>query len=229
MTIRIHGRQRIIPRFGSIDKGVFSRFGTIGICGYNRATSMHAFTDENTLGICCALSQDQMTADQPLTISLDQLRALRTRAHCLAPRRPRRALVDVVKSVCGINAQLYSAMALSLRARVEGLTIEDIGTCRVKDKSIVRTWCMRGTMHLLATDDIDWLLAAITPGEILSGWRWLERRARLNHKRARVILHAACETLKTRGAMTRPELMSALAARYGAGAKTAALRISQSG
>ncbi len=160
-------------------------------------------------------------------ISVNELRTLRLRAQRLAPRWPRHALVDAVQAICGVNAQLPSAMALSLRARVEGLTLEDIETSRVKDRSVVRTWCMRGTMHLLAAEDVDWLLSAIPPAEIQGGWRWLDKRGGLERPRAAKVLDAAYETLKAKGPMTRSELMAALADRFGPQVKSAAAGVVQ--
>lgn len=161
------------------------------------------------------------------TISPRELRAWRMKAQCLAPRLPRHALLEVVQAVCGVNAQLPSAMALSLRARVEGLTLADIETCRLKDRRVVRTWCMRGTMHLLAAEDVDWLLSAIPPAEIQSGWRWLEKRGGLERRRAQTVLDAAYETLKAKGPLTRPALMAALAAKYGEKIRVAAAGLVQ--
>ena len=127
-----------------------------------------------------------MKTEKPARITLDELRALRMRAQRLAPRLPRKALVDVVRRLCGVNAQLYSAMALSLRARVENLSIEDVESNRVMDRVVVRTWCMRGTMHLLAADDVDWLLSAVAPSEVRGSW--------LEHERAEQVLDAAHST-----------------------------------
>jgi hypothetical protein len=160
-------------------------------------------------------------------ISLGELRALRMRAQCLAPRLPQTALVDVVKAVCGVNAQLLSAMALSLRARVEDLSIDDVETSRVKDRALVRTWCMRGTMHLLAADDVDWLLSAIAPTVIRGGWRWLEKRAGLERERAEKVLEEAYKTLKANGPMTRRELMAAVAEKHEPEVKAAAAGVVQ--
>ncbi len=161
------------------------------------------------------------------TSALNELRALRMKAQCLAPRLPRHSLVDVVQALCGVNAQLPSAMALSLRARVEGLTLEDIETSRVKDRTVVRTWCMRGTMHLLAAEDLDWLLSAIAPAEIRSGWRWLDKRGGLERPRAEKVLDAAYKTLKAKGPMTRSDLMAALADEFGPQVKSAAAGVVQ--
>ena len=165
--------------------------------------------------------QQPSRSDMPLAssakqISLSELRALRMRAQCLAPRLPRKALVEVVRTLCGVQAQLPSAMALALRARVKDLSIEDIETSRVEDRALVRTWCMRGSMHLLAAEDVDWLLSAITPAVLRSGWRWLEKRGGLERERASTILDEAHKTLQENGPMTRRDLMTAVAKRHGA-------------
>ncbi len=160
--------------------------------------------------------------NKPRDISLNELRSLRRRAQCLAPRRPPHALVEVVQALCGVNAQLPSAMALSLRARVQDLTLQDIETCRARERALVRTWCMRGTMHLLAADDIDWLLSAVPPTQIGSGWRWLDKRGGLKGERTQKILDAAYRILKAKGPMTRRALMDALAEMYGEPVKQAA-------
>lgn len=135
--------------------------------------------------------------------------------------------MDVVKAVCGVNAQLLSAMALSLRARVEGLTFEDIEVARVKDRTLVRTWCMRGTMHLLAADDMEWLLSTIAPVVMRGGWRWLEKRGGLERAHAGKVLEDAYKILKAKGPMTRRELMAAVAEKHGPGVKSAAAGVVQ--
>jgi DNA glycosylase AlkZ-like len=168
-----------------------------------------------------------METAQSTRITLNELRALRMRAQCLAPRLPRKGLVNVVKRLSGVNAQLYSAMALSLRARIQNLSIEDVETSRVTDRAVVRTWCMRGTMHLLAADDIDRLLSAVSPAEIRGGWRWLEKRGGLEHPRAERVLDAAYRTLKANGAMTRRALMDAVAYKVGLDVSRAAAGVVQ--
>ena len=151
----------------------------------------------------------------PGRVSLAGLRALRLRAQGLAPRLPRRSLLRAVQAVVGVNAQLVSAMALSLRARVEGLTWEALETSRVERRAMVRTWCMRGTLHLLAADELDGLLSAISPGAIRGAWRWLDKRAGLKGERARLVLDTAYQVLKRDGPLTRRELMAAVSAELG--------------
>jgi uncharacterized protein YcaQ len=148
-------------------------------------------------------------------LSLAELRALRLRAQCLAPRLSRRSLLRAVRAVVGVNAQLVSAMALSLWARVEGLTWEALETSRVERRALVRTWCMRGTLHLMAADELDGLLSAISPGAIRGAWRWLDKRAGLKGERARLVLDTAYQVLKRDGPLTRRKLMAAASAEVG--------------
>jgi Winged helix DNA-binding domain len=97
-----------------------------------------------------------------LVLSPAELRAARPRAQGLVPRLPSpRSLLAAVRSIVGVNAQPVSAMALPLRARVAGLTWEALETSRVQRRALVRTWCMRGTLHLLPAEDLDELLSAI--------------------------------------------------------------------
>src|SRR5689334_17788953 len=96
-------------------------------------------------------------------LTTDQLRALRMRAQGLAPRAKRSALVDVVRAVVGVQAQLTPAMMLALRARVEGVEMEDIHAAIDDARSVVRTWSMRGTLHLSAAEDIRWLIGVLGP------------------------------------------------------------------
>ncbi len=148
-------------------------------------------------------------------LSLPALRALRLRAQGLAPRWPRRALLAAVQAVVGVNAQLVSAMALSLRARVEGLTWEAVEASRVTRRALVRTWCMRGTLHLLPADDLAELLSAVPPAAVRHAWRWLEVRAGLPGQRARRVVESAYQVLRRDGPLPRRDLMAAVSAEVG--------------
>jgi Winged helix DNA-binding domain len=60
--------------------------------------------------------------------------------------------------VCGVQAQNTRAAALALRCRVRGLTRYDVDRGR-----LVRTWTVRGTVHLIAESDRAWLHAVCAP------------------------------------------------------------------
>jgi len=74
------------------------------------------------------------------------------KAQCLGSELGRDKLTDVVKTVCGIQAQDPRAAALSIRPRARTLDAEALAS-ELHDE-VVRTWSMRGTLHLIATEDL---------------------------------------------------------------------------
>jgi hypothetical protein len=100
-------------------------------------------------------------------VSDNAVRAARMRSQRLDGRAA--AVAELVRHLCGIQAQEPRAGALSIRARTEGVTAGDVERALVEERSIVRTWAMRGTIHFVAAEDVHWLhdlLAALwLPGE----------------------------------------------------------------
>lgn len=119
-------------------------------------------------------------------------------------------VAQVVKAVCGIQAQEPGAAALSIRARSLELVAADIERARVQERSVVRTWGQRGTFHLLASEDLPWLLPLFGPVFIAASRR---RRAELGldediYERSIRVMH---DILASRGPLTRAELVEHLA------------------
>src|SRR6266511_3800110 len=107
-----------------------------------------------------------------IMLSDEQARLLRLRSQRLDRRgRPAPGAVGTVHQLCGVHAQLPSASALTLRPRTTGLAAADVERARVDERALVRTWCMRGTFHLIASDDAAWLLALLGPVLIAKGGR----------------------------------------------------------
>ncbi|MEP7294261.1 MAG: crosslink repair DNA glycosylase YcaQ family protein, partial [Chloroflexota bacterium] len=102
-------------------------------------------------------------------LSAEEARALRLRAQGLQPQYPREKLVEAVGAVVGIQAQLASAMQLALRARINGLTLKDVNEAVGESRSLVRSWLMRGTLHLIPSDDLYWINALLSPTLIVKG------------------------------------------------------------
>jgi hypothetical protein len=63
----------------------------------------------------------------------------------------------VLRAIAGAQAQEPRAGRLQLRARSRGLTAAGVERARVEERSILRTWVMRMTTHLIPTDDFGWL------------------------------------------------------------------------
>ena len=82
-----------------------------------------------------------------------QLGAWRMTRHHLADRAPRAALLDVVSDICGLHAQLMSSAELTAWARVADLEAGAVATALGDDRSLVKSWAMRGTLHLLRSSE----------------------------------------------------------------------------
>ncbi|MFL5735658.1 MAG: winged helix DNA-binding domain-containing protein [Chloroflexia bacterium] len=80
--------------------------------------------------------------------------------HGLQPRVKRRDFVEAATRTGGIQAQLMSAAELAIWARVDGLTRDDMQSALWRDRTLVKTWAMRGTLHLLAAHELPLYAAA---------------------------------------------------------------------
>ncbi len=87
--------------------------------------------------------------------------ALRLRRQHLMDPAPRDALLDVVRSLVGVQAQVLSSAELALGTRVAGLTRAAIADALWRERSLVKTWAMRGTLHLVAAHELPELVAAL--------------------------------------------------------------------
>src|SRR5437868_2965640 len=107
------------------------------------------------------------------SLSNDHVRFLRLRAQRLAlPLSDRiTSVAHVVKELCGIQAQEVPAAALAVRVRSVGLVAANVEHARVQERSVVRTWGPRGTLHLLAAEDLGWLLPLFGPIFVAGGRR----------------------------------------------------------
>src|SRR5690348_15779445 len=102
-----------------------------------------------------------------MTISLtnDHVRQLRLHAQRLTRQHPDlgTSVVHLVKELGGLQAQDLRAATLAIRVRSAGLVAADVEHARLQERSVIRTWGLRGTLHLLATEDLSWLLPLIGP------------------------------------------------------------------
>jgi hypothetical protein len=51
------------------------------------------------------------------------------------------------------------------------LTAAEVENARQQDRTIVWTWCLRGTLHLVTAQDARWLLPLLGPSFIPAGRR----------------------------------------------------------
>ena len=97
--------------------------------------------------------------------------ALRLERHSLAQRAPAGSMVEVAGRMCGLHAQVLSAADLQLWARVEGHRRGDLERALWEERSLVKTWLMRGTLHLVPAADLPVYVGALhNRGEWQRAW-----------------------------------------------------------
>jgi hypothetical protein len=69
-----------------------------------------------------------------------------------------------------IQAQDYSGAKWSIGLRLHGITDKEVEQ-ELKDRKLIRTWALRGTLHFVASADINWLLKLIAPRIIVGNNR----------------------------------------------------------
>lgn len=72
------------------------------------------------------------------------------------------SVVGAVARVVALQGQDVRANRLAVRVRTSGLTQQDVDDA-VGRGQVVRTWAMRGTLHMLAAADLRWVLRQVGP------------------------------------------------------------------
>lgn len=109
-----------------------------------------------------------------------------------------------------VQAQDFPGAKWSLGLRAPGTTDCDVEAA-IAEKAIVRTWALRGTLHLLPAKDVRWILALIAP-RVTPNYAGACRRLALTEDliaRSQAVL-ANC--LAGGRCLTRPEVFEALEA-----------------
>jgi len=96
--------------------------------------------------------------------------------------------------------------------RSADLLAADVEYARVQERTIIRTWGQRGTLHLLATEDLGWLLPLFGP-VFIAGDRRRREELGLDEDTCARAISVIRDVLASQGALTRAELVEQLAAR----------------
>ena len=134
-----------------------------------------------------------------------QVNAWRLARHHLTDRAARGEMAAVVSDVCGIQAQVLSAAKLAVRARVEGVRQQDVRDALWKEHTLLKTWCMRGSVHLIARSDLPLYVAALKT-RLAESTRWLQKDGRATQKEIEAITDEIGKALAVR-ALTREQLL----------------------
>src|SRR5215469_571062 len=97
-----------------------------------------------------------------VTLTWPRVAAWRVRRHDLDQRAPARSMLAVASRLCGLHAQVLSCAELTLWARVENLDRQAVQRALWKDRTLVKSWAMRGTLHLLPASELPLWHAALS-------------------------------------------------------------------
>lgn len=120
-------------------------------------------------------------------------------------------MLDVIGGVCGLHAQVASSTELQIWARVDGVSPDEVRDALWEHRSLVRTWAMRGTLHVLPASDLSLFVAALRTHDRWWKGAWL-RMIGFGAQELRQILDAIRDSLGARP-ITREQLADRVAER----------------
>jgi len=88
------------------------------------------------------------------SLSLEMVNHLYLIKHHLFQKAKKKNLVRVVDDICGLHAQASLTPYLSLWNRVENFEDCLLDEALYRDKTLVKAWCMRGTLHIIPSEDL---------------------------------------------------------------------------
>jgi Winged helix DNA-binding domain len=120
--------------------------------------------------------------------------------------------LDVVRRLAGVQAQVMSAaeQAVAVRTRPSRPGALAVG---LSGGELVRTWAMRGTLHVLPVEELGTYLAPLAAARTWEKGSW--QKTFLDAAGMRALTDAARELLDDGAVLTREELTDAVMARAG--------------
>jgi hypothetical protein len=119
---------------------------------------------------------------------------------------------DVVRRLCGVQAQVASSAELAIRVRQRSSQPGEVGRA-LADGRLIKTWAMRGTLHLLTPEEAGAYLSLMAAGRTWERPSW-QRYFGMPidaWDRLRPVVREALED----GPLSREELVTAIVARPG--------------
>ncbi len=105
---------------------------------------------------------------------------------------------------------MTSMARMALWARLRELTVEDVERARVQKRTIVKTWSMRGALHLHASNELLLVQGGLMPTRLPREQKWIEGAGLKEEETTAMILDALKD-----GPLTRGQLVRYLAKRLG--------------
>ncbi len=142
-----------------------------------------------------------------VSLTWGQVNAWRLSQQCLSRRLKAADFLQAVRQTIGIHAQVMSAAEMAIAARVDGLSPQDVQSALWQQRTLLKTWLMRLTTHLVPAEDFPIYIAARRATEI--NWPALFRKEGIDRQTLDAYLAAAPEILE-RGPLTRQQFVEAV-------------------
>jgi len=147
----------------------------------------------------------------PLKVTWQQALSFRMQRHLLDPIGTL-PVARVVGRLCGVQAQVASSAELAVRVRREASRPGEVGRA-LSEGRLIKTWAMRGTLHLLSPEEGGAFLSLIAAGRSWERPSW-QRYFGMTTKLLDGLRGAAREALDGT-ILTRDELVAAITAQRG--------------
>jgi DNA glycosylase AlkZ-like len=125
--------------------------------------------------------------------------------------------VEAVRAVAGVQAQVAAAAEIAIAARVSRVTRSQVRDALWERRSLVKTWTLRGTLHLHPADEVGvWLAARRATRSWTSGdWRAAEGLSRREADRLLAGIAGALDGRRLTRAQLASEVARAMGGRIG--------------
>lgn len=113
--------------------------------------------------------------------------------------------LEVVSALGAVQAQDYLGALWAVGLRTRG-AVETSVELALANRSIIRTWPMRGTLHLVAAEDARWMLRLLTPRVVARNASRLKRDYGLDGKALQRCAKVLSRVLEREKQLTRNEV-----------------------
>jgi hypothetical protein len=157
----------------------------------------------------------------PFSLTWEQVCAWRLSQQHLTQRVAPERLLDVANALIGLQAQVLSSTELALWARVQDMQQDAVSDALWKQRTLIKTWAMRGALHLFTAAEFPLVAATLRTRQPITA-AWL-KYFKLNTDEPKVIIEGIRRALDGR-CLTREQLAAEAARVTGLTHLEAALR-----
>lgn len=94
-------------------------------------------------------------------VTLKRVSRFYCRKHHLLRKAKKGDIEKVASDICGLHAQAALTPYISLWNRIEGFERDMLDEALYKAKTLVKIWCMRGTLHIIPSNDLPIYIKAL--------------------------------------------------------------------